>query len=102
MRKRFNPNAISSATPDGNTGYNHATHKAHLELVAKKHEEFITSGLNTAFMAVNKSPKPILEMSAQEIRVRFKEYCFFNVWLPVRKKSDYELNKLKLTIENWR
>lgn len=102
MRRRFNPNAISSATPDGNTGYNHATHKAHLELVNKRHEEFITSGLNTTFIAVNKPPRSIKDMSAQEIRRRFQEYCFFNVWLPVRKKSDYELNNLKLTIENWR
>lgn len=102
MRRTFNPNAICSATLDGNTGYNHATHKAHLELVNKRHEEFITSGLNTTFMTVNKSLKPIKDMSAQEIRVRFKEYCFYNIWFPVRKKSDYELDNLKLTIKNWR
>ena len=81
MRKRFNPNAISSATPDGNTGYNHATHKAHIELVNKKHEEFITSGLNTTFMAVAK-PKIITE---EYLHRRYTKVRIFGEWVSISK-----------------
>ena len=80
MRKRFNPNAISSATPDGNTGYNHATHKAHLELVNKRHEEFITSGLNTAFVTVTK-PK----ITEEYLHRRYTKVKIFGEWVSTSK-----------------
>lgn len=102
MRKRINTRAIVSVDPSNPTDYYRVSKKAHKESLASSHNEFVASGLNTAFMAVAKPIKHIKEMSAQEIRLRFKEYCFFNIWLPVRKKSDYELDNLKLTIENWR
>ena len=80
MRKRFNPNAISSATPDGNAGYNHATHKAHLELVNKKHEEFLTSGLNATFMTVAK-PK----ITEEYLYRRYTKVRIFGEWTNVSK-----------------
>lgn len=111
QRERFNRSQYCRVTPDGDPNIYRVTHSAHKEYILnRERHERDTKELNVTFkmpvMTQPTEPKAINDMSVHELRVRFKEYRLFeNEWVPLYKKSDTDLERLKVMITNasrWR
>ena len=80
MRKRINTRAIVSVDPSNPTDYYRVSKKAHKESLASSHNEFVTSGLNTTFVAVTK-PK----ITEEYLHRRYTKVKIFGEWVSTSK-----------------